>query len=122
MDTISTDVALHASTSERESHNIIKSNSADVTRILLHNITQRQHLQQLDRVIGCFCERLAVELQGDQFTDGFLLTNESFITRFILVRLRSANDVAPKRQPELYLELSVYVTEWLNSHQTPDHD
>lgn len=83
MDTISTDVALHASTSERESHNMIKSNSTDVTRILLHNITQRKHLQQLLRSLAASVKGWQLNSRVTSVTDGFLLTNESFITRFM---------------------------------------
>lgn len=82
MDTISTDVALHASTSERESHNMIKSNSTDVTKILLHNITQRKHLQQL-RSLAASVKGWQLNSRVTSFTDSFLLSNESFIKRFM---------------------------------------
>lgn len=95
MDRISTDVALHASTTERVTqHDQVKQYRHNKNLKLLHNITHRNTTPPGH---CCCCERWQFNSRVTSFTDSFLLrTNERFITRFILVRLKSANNVSPK--------------------------
>lgn len=65
MDRISTDVALHASTTERVTqHDQVKQYRRNKNLKLLHNITQRNTTPPGH---CCCCDRLAVQLQGDEF-------------------------------------------------------